>query len=197
MGGGAESINAERFGAHPRLARSGHPIAAPADQASAKKRRDFGIIQSFRQREAVARIGDGMRGIATIARIAGEQRLIAEILATAPAIGAAAARIAEPGHAHALADREPRCPFAHCGDATDYFVPRHDRQFGMRQLAVHHMQVGATNAAGRDLDENFTGSRLRDRPLAHDERRARLMQHHGAHGHAATLARMERSDIRS
>src|SRR5262249_56991434 len=69
----------------------------------------------------------------------------------------------------------------HGGDAPDDLVAGHDRKLRVWQLAVDHVQIGPADTAGRDLDENFAGSRSWRWPLAHDERRARFLQRHGAH----------------
>jgi len=47
------------------------------------------------------------------------------------------------------------------------------------------MQVGAADAAGCDLHQDLVGGRLGQRPLAHDERPARLLEHHRAHDHCS------------
>jgi hypothetical protein len=49
---------------------------------------------------------------------------------------------------------------------ADNFVARHDRQLRIRQFAVDHVQIGATNAAGRNLNQDLVLARLGNRPLA-------------------------------
>ena len=66
-------------------------------------------------------------------------------------------------------------------DAADDLVARHDRQLRIGQFAVDHVQIGAANAARRDLDQDFATRRLRNRPLAQNERRVRPVQNHRAH----------------
>src|SRR5262249_59957983 len=88
-------------GAGPR-AGACRGVAAPTDGAGAEERRDLGVTPPLRKREAVTCIGERARGVAAIARVAGKQRPIAQILAAAAAIRADAAGEPEPGDADAL-----------------------------------------------------------------------------------------------
>ena len=131
MRGGAEPVEAEGAGTRVFTVGRGcarHPIAAPADQTRTQERRNLGIVAPFRKRETVACIGDRMRGVAAIARVAGKQRSIAQILPTAAAVGADTAGGAEPGHADALAHRQSLDRCAHRRDAADDFVAGHERK---------------------------------------------------------------------
>ena len=67
-------------------------------------------------------------------------------------------------------------------DPADDLVPRHDRQFGIGQLAVDDMQVGAADAAGFDREAGSgpgpgsgSGRSSIDEPLAGSP------EDHGAH----------------
>src|SRR6516165_8976897 len=122
-----------------------------------------------------------MRGIAAVAGVAGKERPLAQILSAAAAIRADAAGRAEPRDPDALAYCESCHARPHGGDASDDLVAGYDRKLGVWQLAVDHVQIGPADTAGRDLDENFAGRRSWRWPLAHDERRARFLQRHGAH----------------
>ena len=104
MGRGAEAIDAEAR----RVA--GHLQRAVADQPGAEQRRCFGVAVAFRQMEAVARVGDRVRGVAAVDLVAGEARAVAEIFAAVAAIGAGAVGPAEPRHADAVADGESPPP---------------------------------------------------------------------------------------
>jgi hypothetical protein len=66
-------------------------------------------------------------------------------------------------------------------DASDDLVPRHQRQFGIRQFAVDDVEVGAADATRCDLHHDLAGGRRGRRPLAHDEWPAQLLEHHRAH----------------
>lgn len=90
-----------------------------------------------------------MSGEAAVPRITGKNWIIAEIFAAAAAKAAEAASAAQPRHPHSIAD--PECLHArpYVLHPADNFVTRHDRQAGMWQFPVNHMQIGAANPAGR------------------------------------------------
>ena len=52
-------------------------------------------------------------------------------------------------------------------------MSRNDGQVGVRQFAVDDMEIGAADAARLDPQSNLARSRLRLRPLFHDELLAR------------------------
>jgi hypothetical protein len=60
-------------------------------------------------------------------------------------------------------------------------VAGHDRELRIGKLTIDHMQIGAANAARRNFDQDLAGSRLRNRPLAHDQQRFRPIENHGSH----------------
>ncbi len=164
MRGGAEPVEAERLWARPLgacpLACACHAVAAPTDQAGAQERRNFGVIPPLRKGEAVACVGERARGVAAIARIAGKQRPIAQILSTAAAIRAEPAGGAEPGDADALTDCQSCYSRSHGSNAPDDLMAGYDRKLRIWQFAVDHVQVGSADPAGCDLDQNFAGRRL-------------------------------------
>ena len=86
---------------------------------------------------------------------------------------------------HGTPTRSPSVnPLTPCADrrhTADDLVPRHDRQFRVFQFAVDHMQIGAADAAGRDLDQDFA------RPGA-GSGRSRMTS--GVRGASSTMARM-------
>jgi len=140
--GSAKSVEAKRF------TLAGHAIAAPADQTCTKPGRDLQVIEFADQRKAKPRVHDRMSGEAAVPRIPGKNRPIAEIFAVAAAKAAEAASAAEPWHPHAIV--YPECLHArpYFFHAADDFVTRDDRQTGVRQFPIDHMQVGAANPAG-------------------------------------------------
>ncbi len=115
-----------------------------------------------------SRVGDRMGGEAAVARIAGEERMFAEVLARASAIGASPVGMAEPGHADAEPKRE-RDAFARRLDSAHDLMSRHDRQLGVGEFAVDDVQVGAANPAGLDAHANLPRAGLRLWPLLHRE----------------------------
>ena len=175
VGGGAEAVETNRSGV------TGHAIAAPADQPGAKQRSCFRGINVIWQRKAEPRIGQSVRRIAAIARIAGEQRPVAEIFTSIAAIGANPAGRSKPGHADSFVAREASDIRPHSSDAADDFVPRHDGELCRRQLAVDDMQIGAANPACFDFDQDFAGSRSRNWALPQHESGPRPIEHHRAH----------------
>ena len=159
-----------------------HAVAAPADQAGAHQRRQRGGISLLRQGKAKAGVGDRVGGEAAVPRVAGEQRPVAQVLAVAAAIGAYAAGTAEPGHADARTDRRGGYAGPMGRDPPDDLVPGHDRQLGVRQIAVDHVEIGAAHPAGLDLDQDFSRARRRHRPLTHHQGRAGPVENHRTHG---------------
>src|SRR5205085_4547202 len=97
--GGAEAVEAKAF----RVAREAkRPVA---DQPGAEERRGLDVRVSLRDREAEARVGDRVLGVAAVEVVAGEARSVAEVLPAAQAVAALAARPAEPRDADAPAGR--------------------------------------------------------------------------------------------
>ena len=103
----------------PRRGGAGQPPRAKADQAGAQQRRGVRVVVAAGQGEAEALVGDRVFGEAAVAVVAGEDRVVAKVLAVHGAVAAVAAGLAEPGDADALADGEvlglrarapPRCP---------------------------------------------------------------------------------------
>jgi hypothetical protein len=151
---GAEAVNAEAGElAFERLA--GKLERAIADQSGTEQRRSLGVAVTFRQFEHIARVGHRVAGIAAVDLIAGEARIVAEILLARAAIGASAVGPAEPGHTDAVADCQLRHALAERFDAADDLMPEHERQLGLVELAVENVQVGTAYAAGRHLDQDL------------------------------------------
>ena len=98
MGRGAEAAEAKLFpvaGHHPR---------PPADQARTEQGCERNVVTGFAGRKCEARIGYRRRGEPPIARISGEDRVVAQVLPMHAAIRTDTAGVAEPGDADALAD---------------------------------------------------------------------------------------------
>ncbi len=148
----------------PGFARSlQRPIA---DKPRAQQGRSVHVVVAVRYREAVARIGDRVRGEAAVDLVARELRGVAEIFLPARAVTARPAREAEPGHADALPDLET-CLHgtSHLQHAPDDLVPRDQRKLRMCQVAVDHVQVRPADRAGTDLDQKLVRGGHRVRPL--------------------------------
>ena len=183
--GGAKAVEAESFGC------TGHAVTTPADKSGAKQRRRFCRIEVFIEWKTKARIRHHMARVAAVARIAGEQRPVAQILPVGPAIGTNAAGRAQPRNADALADREAGDSRSHRRNAPDDFVARYDRQFRLRQFAVYYMQIGAADPAGHNLNKNFARPRRQVLPLPHHQRASWTIEHHCTHQrHEQTVTRI-------
>lgn len=91
------------------------------------------------------------------------------------------ASVAKPRHADPIAN----CAFVYTitdsDDASDDFVTGNERQLGLGQIAVDHMQVRAADSAGGDLDQDLAGGRRRRWPFDHDKRLTCRVEHHPLH----------------
>jgi len=143
-----------------------------ADQPGAEERRGLDVRVPLRDREAEARVGDRVLGVAAVEVVAGEARSVAEVLPAAQAVAALAARPAEP--------RDADAPAGRLVDADD-LVAGHERQLRVGQLAVDDVQVGAADPAGADADEQLAGLGLRLGELGRLEPRALRSQDHRPH----------------
>ena len=81
-------------------------------------------------------IGDGVVGVATVERVAGELGIIAEILLAVVAVRAIPTGPSEPGDADAITDFEAVHPIAKGCDVADDFMTWDKGQFRLRQFAV-------------------------------------------------------------
>ena len=98
---GAEAIDADR------LPVSGELERAPADQAGAEQRRRRDWVEIVGKRKDEIGLRDRMGRVAAVAGVAGEQRGVAQVFASAPAIGAGPVGVAEPSDADAGAGLRP------------------------------------------------------------------------------------------
>jgi len=152
VGGGAEAVEAEaRSGA-------GSDEGSPADETGAEERGNIDIAAGLAEGEGEAGIGDRGGGEAAVARVAGEEGVVAEVFLVARAIGADAAGPREPWNADALADAEGIDAGAEFIDAADDFVAGNDGEFWVGEIAIDDMQVGAAYAAGGDFYADFAGA---------------------------------------
>jgi len=103
------------------------------------------------------RIGNGFCRKAAVARIAGKEREIAEIFVAGKTIRTMAAGTAKPGNADAHAEGQAFHAAANGIDTADNLMAGDDGQFGIGQIAVDDMEIGAADAAGGDGDTNFAG----------------------------------------
>ncbi len=57
----------------------------------------------------------------------------------------------------------------------------HDRKRRLRQVAVHYVEVGATDPAGEHAESELTGPGRGRSALLEAKLRSRSVEHHGAH----------------
>ena len=145
----------------------GHHQRAPANESGTKQRRDRDIITFLTERESLTRIRDRMRRKTAVPRIAGEERIVAEIFHTILAEAANAAGVSEPRDSDAIADAVGGDVWAHQIDPADDFVPGDYRIPNVGQLAVDDMKVGSANATGIHADANFSVTWKRIVAFAH------------------------------
>jgi len=100
-----------------------------------------------------------MGGKATIAGIAGEIWLIAEIFAIREAVGTVSASVPKPRHANPAPDPGTRNALAHGIDNADDFVTGNQRQFWVTKIPINDMQIGPADRACLDLQPYLTDPR--------------------------------------
>ena len=142
MGGGAEAVHADA----PAVAQQ--PVGAVADQAGTEQRGGLYVVETFRDRKTVVGIGAQVLGKAAVHLVAGVTSLVAEVLAPTLAVIAVAATAAQPGYTHPVAAVKARYIAPQFFNNTHDLVSGNERQCRLGQLAIHHVEVSAADAAG-------------------------------------------------
>jgi hypothetical protein len=62
----------------------------------------------------------------------------------------------EPRYVHSLPYRKTFCLRASLHDSADDFMSENERQFGLSQITIDHVQVGATYTAGMYLKQDLS-----------------------------------------
>jgi hypothetical protein len=176
--GGAEAVQPEPV----RCRGARQPPRPKADQARAQQRRGVGIVVAVGQGEAETLVGGAVLGESAVAVIAGERRLVTEVLAVHAAECAVAACLAEPRDADPLADRETLRLRSARDHLTHDFVARHDAIPVRRQFAVDDVQVGAADAAGQHFHQDVMAMRPRHRLADREQGAVRRRGGHRSHG---------------
>ncbi len=155
VGRGAEAVEADplRVAAEPQ-----RPVA---DQPRAQQRRRLEVGVALGDREAVALVGDRLLRVAAIELIAGEAGPLAEVLAARAAVAALAVGPSQPRDPDPLPGGEALGPLPRPLDGADYLVSDDQGQLRVAQIAVDHVEVGATDAAGAHCDQDLAGPGLR------------------------------------
>jgi len=175
MGCGAEAIEAEF------LSIAGDVQRPPADKPSAEQWRKRHVGAGFAQREGEARIGDCSGGKTTIARVSGEDRMVAQVFPVYAAIGTEAAGVAEPWDTDAFAHRQPFHAGSDRIDPADDFVARDDWRLRVCKFPIDHMQIRPADAARCHLDPNLPRPGVPIRQGCPFEGSPELFQHHCLH----------------
>ena len=139
------------------------------------------VVIARGQRKTKAFVGDAKLGIAAVDVIAGEARVDAKVLETAAAESAGLVDVAKPGDADAVTSRKPLRALARRLDPTNDHMADHEREFGLGQFAVHDVEVGAANRAGRDTNQDLTASRHGNGQLHEAKRLLRRAKLHRPH----------------
>lgn len=106
---------------------SRQPQAAVPNETCAKKRRKRCGFDVLPKGKYITRLRDAKLRIATVDRVAGKTRVVAQVLAIAGAVGAMSAGVPKPGHSNALTATQAGNGFAKFFDAADDFMPRDQR----------------------------------------------------------------------
>ena len=182
---GAEPVQRDGAAARHR----GQPQRPVPDDARAEQRGGLGVGERRRDRVGVVGAHDRVLGVAAVEVVAGVARRGAEVLGAARAVGAYAARRAEPRDPDAIPGLEARhvgTDRIHC---SDHLVARNQRSAMRRQIGLDDVEVGAADAADVHANTELAGAGLGQRDLGLDERtrmdrRVRRQQHRS---HAACL----------
>jgi hypothetical protein len=137
----------------PQALAVGEPQSAIADQPSAEQRRRREILEPVGNRKAEALVRDAPLRVAAVDVVAGEARVVAEVLAAAAAVAAGAVRPREPRDAE---------PPAVVRDADD-LVPEGQRQLRPVELAVDDVEIGPADPAGEHAQQHLSRRRVRNR----------------------------------
>ena len=92
-----------------------------------------------------------------------------------------AARMAQPGNADALAERQPMNAVSQAFHQPDDLVSRDYGQGGIGEFAVDQMEIGAADGAGFDAQPYLSRPRLRIGHISKFEGPIGRLQHHSAH----------------
>src|SRR5262245_44753853 len=158
--------------------RTGHAQGPVADQPGAEQWRGRGVRVGLRQRKTVVRVGHRVLGVSSVDLVARKARRVAKVFLAVLAIAAATAGMPQPGDADTIARAERTHSGTNGFDAADNFMAGYDGQLRLREVAVDHVQIRATDATGCDLDQNLAETRLRVWNASRLQRRARLVEQH-------------------
>jgi hypothetical protein len=115
----------------------------------------MGVVEGVGQRVDEVGTDEDVFGVAAVDGVAGEGGVVAEVFFVAEAEGAGAVCAADPGDAHAGACGE----FGGCAfdDFAYDLVAEDEGLVDEREIAFEDVEVGATDSAGEDAEEDVIG----------------------------------------
>lgn len=146
---------------------------AIADHTTTEERRSREVLEGVRETEREVCINREVLGEATIAMPASECGRFAEILQPGGAEFTGPAGGAQPGDAGTVAGSPATDATAKSYHTAHGLVTGNERQPSRTNIALRELQVGAADATGADLEQEFTGTRLRRGEVLDAERRRR------------------------
>lgn len=117
------------------------------DQPAAEQRRHLQVGIAIRQRERESSVDPRPLGKSTVQLITREAGVVAEVLAPAGAMLAAAARPPQPRHTHPLAHGQAFNEGPELFHDPDDLMPEHPWQLRLGKLPISDVQVRAAQAA--------------------------------------------------
>jgi hypothetical protein len=90
--------------------------------------------------------------------VAGKPGAVAEVLPPPPAVAARPAGPSQPGNAHPVPGSESPDSLAHLRHRAHDLVPQDQRELGLGEVAIHHVEVGAAHGAGAHRQEHLAGA---------------------------------------
>jgi hypothetical protein len=109
-------------------------------------------------------------GVPAVDRPSGEFGRHTEVLLAAPAELADPTGAVEPGDTDARAEVEAGAPRTERVDHADHLMARHDREATEFEVALDHVEIGATARTRVHAHPHLTSTRLRLRPFDGRER---------------------------
>ena len=143
-----------------------------------------------------SRVPDGKLGITAVDGIAGEACAIAKIFAIGSTINAFAVRPAQPWNTDAVTGRKSFDALTDLFDASNDLMPGDERQFGIRQLTIDNVKVGAANGTSGDTNEQLSRAYPGRRHFLELKRLPWFFQNHRAHVDLITMP-VQKSEIRN
>jgi hypothetical protein len=144
---------------------SRHAERTESDQPRTEKRRGFDIVVGLGNREAETSVGDYGLGVATIDLVAGKAGSLTQVLAIPATRATLTAGPTQPGDPDTLSNLEIAHLRSNCLDRTHDLVARYDWKRRLGKFVVDQVEIGTTDAAGRNTDSDLARARFRIRKI--------------------------------